>query len=396
MPGSMAVAAMAVVPSAGLKRGIVVDREQTVESISKCIEEVRLQSGIKISQVYLGYTGEHISSVNVTGRTFVAGPQVTPEDVEEAIASAREAAPLGADRRIIQTIVRQFALDGEKGIKRPVGLVGRQLDVEVHVVTGRETVIENLLSCVRAAGVEIAAQVLEPQATARAVLTDAEQEIGCVLVDIGGGTTDIAVFTGGAIIHSSAIPIAGNHVTMDLAKLLRTTPQEAEKIKQTHGHAIAEEVPEDEFVDVRLVGTGELQRVPRRLVAEIIQARMEEIFEAVGHRLENEKLWAYVPGGIVLSGGGAQLPGSARLATSVLRDLPARVGTPNIAPIDAKHIAEPRFATAIGLALMAADDEAWCTIAPKKNGRPRRAWINKIAELWDDLLGVFHRWRAGR
>ncbi len=392
--GEMAVVGMSVVPSAGLKRGIVVDRDEAVATIRRCLDEVRQRSGIRIEQVYLGYTGEHISSTNVRGRTFVAGPEVTPEDVQEAIAAAREAVPLAADRCIIQTIVRSFSLDGEHGIRRPVGLVGRQLDVELHAVTGRESVIENLVGCVRAAGVEVAAQVLEPLATAQATLSNAEREIGCVLVDIGGGTTDMAVFAGGAILHSSAVAIAGNHVTMDLAKLLRISPEDAEQLKLTHGHALADEVPEDEFVEVHLVGTGEPQRVPRRLVAEIIQARMEEIFEAVGARLEREKLWAHVPGGVVVSGGGAQLPGTARLATTVLRGLPARVGAPVVTTEGIDAASDPRFATAIGLALLAAEAEAWCTEAQRKNGPPRRPWIGKLVELWNRVMATLHQWRA--
>jgi cell division protein FtsA len=277
-------------------------------------------------------------------------------------------------------------------------MVGRQLDVNLHVVTGRGSIVDNVLRCVEEAGVQPREQVLEPQATAAAVLTDAEQRLGCVLVDIGGGTTDLGVFTEGSICHTSAIAVAGNHVTMDLAKVLRIAPEEAERIKREYGHAIAGEVSEEDEVEVAIVGTGERQQVPRRLIAEIIQARMEEIFARVAERLTSERLWALAPAGVVISGGGASLPGATRLATMALRGLPARLGSPRDLAGDLILVDGPMYATGVGLARIAAADEAWCT---KRGGgtvaqKTTAATWSAAAKVREKILEAWHRFRAQR
>jgi cell division protein FtsA len=324
---------------------------------------------------------------------------VAQSDVEEAIASACDSVPLTSDRRILQHTVREFVLDGERGIKRPLGMVGRQLDVDLHVVTGRGSVVDNLVACVEAAGVSVAAECLEAQATAIAVLTDAEQRLGCVLLDIGGGTTDLAVFTQGAICHTSALHLAGNAATMDVAKVLRLAPEEAERLKRAHGHALADEVPEDEEVEATLVGTGEEAKVSRRLLAQVIQARMEEILEALGGKLTAERLWALAPAGVVLSGGGSELPGMARLATAVLRGLPARIGAPRDVKDDAGLVREPLFATGVGLAKLAAADEAWCSRRAPRAARAAGAVPavrGPIGKAWQRALELLHRFHAQR
>jgi cell division protein FtsA len=396
LAGELAIAGVGVVPSQGLQRGVVVDRQLATAAIRRAVQQAEASSGIRVARAYLGVTGGHLSCVNVRGRASVTGPQVTPAEVEQALASACESVPLTSDRRIVHRVVRQFWLDGERGIKRPLGMVGRQLDVELHVVTGRGSVVDNLVACVEEAGVQVAAVMLEAQATAQAVLTEAEQQLGCVLVDIGGGTTDLAVFADGAICHTSAFPCAGNHVTMDLAKLLRLTPAEAEQIKRRWGHALASEVSEDEYVPVRVVGTGEEEHIPRRLIAEIIQARMEEILERVGERLTEHKLWAYVPAGLVLSGGGAQLPGLTRLATTVLQGLPARIGAPQPLGGHFELVKQPMYATGVGLALMAAAEKDWCSrrLVPRRLGAAR--WWQGLHKLWQRALEHWHRWHASR
>ncbi len=387
--GQISVLGAGICPAKGLQRGVVVDRELAVEAIRESVGQAQEACGIEIGRAVVGVTGAHISSLNVTGRSYVTGSHVSQEDVDRAIESALDAVPLAMDRRVIDYFVREFRLDGERGIRRPLGMVGKQLDVELHVVTGRGSLVDNVLECVEEVGVEVARVTLEPMATGKAVLTEAEMDLGCVVVDIGGGTTDIAAFVDGSICHSSAVAIAGNHVTQDLAKLLRVSREEAERIKREAGHAVPEEVPADREVAATLVGTGERAQIRARLIAEIIEARMEEIFEMVGERLEAEGLFTLASAGVVLAGGGAQLGGVERLASRVLGGVPVRIGTPMGLAAGGDLVAEPLYATAVGLAKMACESGEWIW----KRGRAARAaqWLERAAE-W---LGRVFRF-AGR
>jgi len=379
-----------------MQRGVVVDPKAATESIRACLRKAEQASGITIARVWLGLTGGHISSVNVRGRAYVSGPQVTQADLDHAIDAARGAVAVTSDRRIIQHTVRDFVLDGERGIRRPLGMVGKQLDVNLHVVTGKASVVDNLLSCVQAAGVQVAEQALEPPATARAVLTEAELTLGCVLVDIGGGTTDIAVFSNGSICYTSALPLGGNQVTMDIAKLLRVSPEDAEQIKRRFGHALAQDVPEEQDIDITLVGTEQHERASAKLLAEIIQARMEEIFEGVAEHLTSEGLWSLVPAGAVVSGGGAELPGTAVLASTVLGGLPARIGYPRPLKGCFALVNQPMYATGVGLAIMAAEAGDWCTRRVTVSRGGPAAGANYLRALWRRCLDAWHRWQASR
>ncbi len=394
---ALAITGVGLVPSRGMERGVVVDRQMATECIREAVRKAQGDTGLRIASVYVGVTGAHISSVNVRGRAYVMGAQVTPADVEQAVASAQDSVPLTTDRRIIHSVVRDFALDGERGIRRPLGMVGRQLDVNLHVVTGRGSIVDNVLKCVEEAGVQPREQVLEPQATAAAVLTDAEQRLGCVLVDIGGGTTDVGVFADGSICHTSAIAVAGNHVTMDLAKVLRVAPEEAERVKRQYGHAIAAEVPEDEEVEVTVVGTEARELVPRRLIAEILQARMEEIFAGVAERLTTDRLWSLAPAGVVISGGGASLPGAARLATMALRGLPARLGSPRTCagrdrPGGIAHVRHGRRAGQDRRRRRGVVHEAWRRYGGPEDGGD----VGCAGEGAREGAGRWHRFRAQR
>ncbi|MCX7599883.1 MAG: cell division protein FtsA [Armatimonadetes bacterium] len=396
LTGDLSIAAVGTVPAAGIDRGIVVDMDAATGAIKEAVRLAQEAAGVPVYSVYLGLTGAHISCVNVRGRAYVTGPQVGPSDIEEAISSARDSVPLTSDRRILQHTVREFVLDGERGIRRPLGMVGRQLDVNLHVVTGRASIVDTLVAAAEAAGLSVAAVALEAQATAAAVLTEAEQKLGCIILDIGGGTTDLAVFADGAICYTAAIPVAGNRVTMDIARVLRIAPEEAERVKREHGHALPEEVGEDEMIEVVVVGTEERREVPRRLLAEIIQARMQEIFEAVAERLTTERLWSLAPAGVVLSGGGSELAATARLATTILRDLPARVGAPRGIKGRNDLVAEPMYSTGVGLAQLAAAERVWCTTRP---GRPIKPAVT-LRRLWNAFaqraLETWHRISAHR
>lgn len=355
--GRLEVLGVGLTPSAGIKRGVIVDREDAIASIRRAVEAAQEEAGVIIRSAWVGVTGAHISSVNVTGRTNIApGPAVSNEDVQRAVQSARDAVPLPQDREIIHEVVRGFTIDGESGISRPLGMSGRRLDVELHAVTGTASIVENVERCVRDAGVAVARRVLEPIATGVAVITDAERDLGVILVDVGGGTSDIAVFLDGAIAHTSAIPVGGNHVTRDLARLLRVSFEEAERLKIESARARADNVGEDEAVVVELADGSACEQVPLHLVAEIIEPRLEEIFTLVRNNVARAELLDRASAGVVLSGGGSQLPDTAEVASSVLDNLPVRVGSPRGVVGRTDTVASPVFATGVGLAILAARD----------------------------------------
>lgn len=378
--GSLEIIGVGLHPSTGLKRGIVVDRQSTIDSVRQSVAQAERMAGIEIRCAYVGISGDHISSTNVTGRVHTATHnEVTQEDVDKAIQSARDSVSLPSDREIIHTVVRDFAVDGQPGVSRPIGMSGRRLDVEVHVVTGMASVIANLERCVEEAGVRVQAQVLEPLATSLAVLTEAERDLGVILVDIGGGTTDIAVFLDNAIYHTSAIPVAGNQITRDLAKLLRVSMEEAESVKVRWGRALAEAVPADDQIQITSADGEHKEKIPQRLVSEVIQARLEEIFEMVYADVKRAGVGDLCSGGVVISGGGSQLPDTARLATAVMGEMSARVGKPRGLTGLVKSVSSPIHATGVGLAVQAAIDDAHLQEHPEDNLLERaKLWFQAI------------------
>lgn len=355
--GALEIIGVGLHPSTGLKRGIVVDRQLTIESVKQSVAQAERMAGVEVRGAYVGISGDHVSSSNVTGRVHTgAHNEVTQEDIDKAIQSARDSVSLPSDREIIHTVVRDFAVDGQPGISRPIGMSGRRLDVEVHVVTGMASVIANLERCVEEAGVHVQAQVLEPLATSQAVLTEAERDLGVILVDIGGGTTDIAVFLENAIYHTSAIPVAGNQITRDLAKLLRVSMEEAESVKCRWGRALAAAVPGTDEIQITSADGEHTERVPQRLVAEVIQARLEEIFEMVLADVKRAAVGDLCSGGMVISGGGSQLPDTAKLASAAMGDMSVRIGKPRGLSGLVKNVSSPIHATGVGLAVQAAFD----------------------------------------
>lgn len=355
--GALDVVGVGTHPSDGLKRGIVVDRESARASIRQAVAAAERMADVEITGAYAGITGDHIQCANVTGRvrTGVTG-EVTPEDVEKVLQSARDSVSLPADREIIHTIVRDYTLDGQPGVSRPVGMSATYLDAEVHVVTGMQSIIANVKKCVEDCGIQVQQDVLEPIATSLAVITEAERDLGVTLVDIGGGTTDIAAFDNGSICHTSAIPVAGNHLTRDIARVLHTSIEDAEMLKCRFGRALPDSIGDDEYVQVKNAGTGEPQRVPQKLISEIIQPRVEEIFTMVKSDLRRAGVYHTINGGMVISGGGSQLADAARLASEVLDGLPVRVGSPRNLVGLSDNVATPMHATGVGLAIQAAVD----------------------------------------
>ncbi|MGQ9729664.1 MAG: cell division protein FtsA [Candidatus Zipacnadales bacterium] len=376
--------------SRGLKRGVVVDREDAIASIRASVSEAERMVGTEIPEAYVGITGDHITSTNVSGRVNVAsGNEVTQADVERVLQSARDSVVLPADREIIYVAPREFILDGVRGIRRPVSMTGSVLDVEAHIVTGMSSVMANVARCVEDAGVRILSRVLEPIATSVAVVTDAERELGVVLIDIGGGTTDIAAFLNGAIAHTSSIAVAGDHVTRDIAHILRTSLEEAENIKRKWALAVPERVSEEETIQVIRAGTNARERVPRRLASEIARSRAEEGFIMALDTLRRAGVYRQINGGIVLSGGGSQLPGISQVASEVFDGLPVRIGLPRGLGGLAEAVATPAHATAVGLVMLAAQNRAFISHPTETAGL--RGLRERVSEWCAALQRRFHR-----
>lgn len=384
--GALDVIGVGTHPSHGLKRGIIVDREEAVASISEATAAAERMADVAITGAYVGITGDHIQCANVTGRVRTGSTgEVTPEDVEKVVQSARDSVALPADREIIHTIVRDFILDGQPDVKRPVGMSASHLDADVHVVTGVQNIIANVEKCVADCDIEVQQRVLEPIATSLAVITEAERDLGVILVDIGGGTTDIAAFENGSICHSSAIPIAGNHITRDIARVLHISTEDAESLKCRFGRAVADMASPDDYVQITIAGTGDAERIPQKFISQIIEPRVEEIITMVKSDLRRAGVYHAINGGVVLSGGGAQLSEAWRLASSVLDGLPVRVGAPQNLVGLAESVATPVHATGVGLAIQACLEGASATEGQDLEPFSPRQLMSRVKAWWEDF-----------
>ena len=333
----------------GLRKGVVVNIEATVNSISKAIAEVEMMAGCKVKEVYTGIAGSHIKSKDSNGMAVVRDREVTQYDVARAIEAAN-ATPISADDQILHTLVQEFIVDGQDGVKEPIGMDARRLEVKVHLVTGAVTAVQNIVKCVRRCGLEVVDLVLQPLASGNAVLTDDEKDVGVCLVDIGGGTTDIAVFSQGAIRHTAVIPIAGDQITNDIAIALRTSTQDAEEIKLRYGVALHQLADPEEMLEVPGVGDRPATSLSRATLAGFIQPRVEEIFQKVQDELVKSGYARLLRAGIVLTGGSAQMPGMAELGEEIFHNT-VKVGMPHYAGNLRDFIKNPRYATAMGLLL---------------------------------------------
>jgi len=350
--GTLEILGVGRAPADGLRRGVVVDIDRTVASITQAVAACESVAGLRVHAAIVGITGGHISSLNSKAQIMVSHPDglITQEDVERVEENARTI-NLPADYEIINAIPRHYIVDGQSGINNPVGMYGRKLEVESHVVIGMRTFARNLQRCVEMAGLSTEDTILEPVATARAVLTRDEIDLGVALFDIGGGTTDIALFTNGSICFTASVPLGGTHVTRDIAAGLRTSLAEAERLKIEAGSALAEAVEPQETIHYRMLGSDQDQTIPRRLLAEIIEARMLEILTLARRALAKSPFYKYVAGGVALSGGGSLIRDCARLTSQVLDGLGARVCTVSGISGLTNEVQSPIFATAVGLAM---------------------------------------------
>lgn len=349
--GKLNIVGVGTCPSQGLRRGVVVNIEETVTSIAAALDRAERLSGKKIASSYVGIAGSHIASENSKGFVAISPNHrdITPNDISRAVEVA-QAIAIPANREIIHVIPRGYVVDGQEGIKNPIGMSGFRLEVEAHIITGSVSSIHNLIKCVDKARVDIEDIVLEPLASGLAVLEDGETDLGVALIDIGGGTTDVAVYTDGAIWHTVVLPIGGNLITSDIAIGLRLPMGVAEELKVTYGHCDPSAIEEDDMIDLSQFMSDCDDLVPRKLLAEIIQARVEELFSLVHEEIKKSGYDGLLPAGVVITGGTAELPGILEVAGLSL-DLPVRIGSPLGLHGLADSINRPAYATAVGLLL---------------------------------------------
>jgi cell division protein FtsA len=349
--GKLNIVGVGTCPSQGLRRGVVVNIEETVTSIAAALDRAERLSGKKITSAYVGIAGSHITSENSKGFVAISpkNRDIDQNDISRAFEVARAIA-IPANRELIHVIPRGYVVDGQEGIKNPIGMSGFRLEVEAHIITGSVSSMHNLIKCVHKAHVEIEDLVLEPLASGDAVLEEGETDLGVALVDIGGGTTDIAVYTDGAIWHTVVLPVGGNLITSDIAIGLRLPVGVAEELKITYGHCDPSTIDEDDMIDLSQFMPDCDDLVPRKLLAEIIQARVEEIFTMVHEEIKKSGYDGLLPAGIVITGGTAELPGILAAAGQTL-DLPARIGSPLGLHGLADSINRPAYSTAVGLLL---------------------------------------------
>ena len=378
--GEVEIIGLGVAESHGIRRGAVVNLEAAVESIRKAVEEAELTAGIEIDNAYVALSGTHVKGFNSRGVVAVAGKnrEITRDDVRRAIEAAR-AVSLPGGREIIHVLPQDFVVDDEDGISDPVSMTGSRLEVNVHIVTGGTTTTQNVIAAVNRAGLNVQEPVLEQLAASEAVLTSDEKELGVALVDVGGGTTDLAIFERGCLWHTAVVPIGGDHFTNDIAVGLRMPIPEAEKLKRKWGCALSAMVGDDELMEVASVGGRPPRTMARRIVSEVLQPRAEEIFHLVWDEIHRAGYEKSLNSGIVLTGGAANLEGMTEIAEQIF-DLPVRHGTPAGVGSLADHIGNPSFATAVGLVLYARRQRAM------EAGSSSRGGIGRLTDL---VKGVF-------
>ncbi len=350
-----------VEPSQGIKRGVVVDLDAAIQAVARSVDKAEHTSGVEIMSALVSLAGSNVSSLNSRGVVGVSGRVITQDDIARAIDAARAVA-IPHNREVVHVIQRGFNVDGQDGIRTPVGLHGYRLEVETHIITATEASMENLRQCISGAGVEVAQFVLNPLASAEVVLTETERQMGVVVVDIGGGTTDIAIYVDGDVWHTAIIAIGGNYITSDIAQVLRLPNSQAEEVKLQHGHADVNEIDPNQSFNVRPFGDQEMVQISHHDLVQVIGARVEEIFGLVVQEIKRSGYDGLLPAGMVLTGGSSLLPGIRAVSSRVL-GVPVRLAQPKnlIGMVD--QLQSPAFSTSVGLLNWA--------IAMSETGKPR-------------------------
>ncbi|WP_370279245.1 cell division protein FtsA [Pontibacterium sp.] len=355
LDGEVEVVGVGSHPSRGLKRGVVVNIESTVNSIQRAVEDAELMAGCKIHSVMVGLAGSHISAVNSKGIVALKDREVTEQDLDRVVDAARAIAT-PADQRILHILPQEYAIDSEEGIKEPLGMSGVRLEAKVHLVTGALNAVQNIEKCVRMCGLEIDALVLSQLASSESVLTEDEKELGVCLVDIGAGTSDVAVFVGGALYHTAVIPVGGDQVSNDIAVALRTPTPNAEELKVKYACALSQLASAHEVVKVPSVGDRPSAELSRHQLAKVVEPRYEELFLLIQKELQSSGFEGLMPAGIVLTGGTARMEGAVELAEEIFH-MPVRLASPNGFGSMSDILGNPMYATAAGLLRHASANE---------------------------------------
>jgi cell division protein FtsA len=385
--GSLQIIGVGIEPSKGLKRGVVVNVEEAARAIAASVDKAQRTAGYEIASAVVSLAGAQVSSINSRGVVGVQGELISAEDVSRASEAARAIA-VPYDRQIVHVLPRGYVVDGQEGIRNPVGMHGFRLEMETHIITASSTALRNLAQCVQICGVEVEGFVLNPIASAEAVLQDTERDMGVAVVDIGGGTTDLALYHEGTVSHTAVLPVGGNHVTADIAHGLRMPTEVAESIKLAHGHALASEITPGESFMVRLFGEEAPVQVLRSDLVSIIQPRMEEIFSMIVQEIDRVGMLNYLPAGMVLTGGGSRLLGVRPLASQVM-GMPVRVAGPGELKGLVDQLNNPAYATSVGLLLWLRKEVQGMAAAPNaaRKGR-RREGIDVGKKIQDFIKAI--------
>jgi cell division protein FtsA len=373
---SLRILGVGIEPSQGIRKGTIVDLAAASQSIARSVDKAQRSSGLEIASALVSLAGSHVSSVNSRGVVGISGGVIDTDDVARAL-DAAQAVAIPHNREIIHILQRGFIVDGQDGIRVPIGMHGYRLEVEAHIITAAAATVENLRQCVQASGIEVSQFVLNPLASAEVVLSDNERQMGAVVCDIGGGTTDLAIYIDGDIWHTMVLAVGGNHITSDIAHGLRLSLAQAEEVKKQYGHAIEDEVSESERFTIRAFGEELPSSVSRKEVAHIIEARVEEIFQLVLQEIKRSGYDGLLPAGMVLTGGTSALPGMRSLASEIL-GLPVRIARPEnlVGLVDQLH--SPAYSTSVGLLYWALLMNE--TAAPQPGRRAKGGKLN-----WDAI-----------
>ncbi len=378
--GALEVVGVGMHESSGMKKGMVVNIDATVGAIQRALEEAELMADCKIREVYTGIAGSHIKGANANGMVKIKDKEVSQADIDRVIETASSIA-LPGDQKILHILEQEFSIDGQEGIKKPLGMSGMRLEVEIHIVTGAVAAVQNIMKCVHRCGLEVRELILQPLASSKAVLAEDEKDLGVCLVDIGGGTTDVAVFTGGAIRHTAVIPIAGDQITNDIAMALRTPTRDAEDIKIKYGCALRQ-LAGDAPIEVPGVGERGPRMLSRQTLAEVIEPRVEELYSLVQTELRRSGFEDLLSSGIVITGGSGAMQGMVELGEEIFH-MPVRLGLPHYTGGLADVVKTPRFSTAIGLLHYSVEQ------------RQRREAARINSGSFGDVLGRMKAWFEG-
>lgn len=385
----MRILGVGIEPAQGIKKGTVVDIGAASQSISRSIEKAQRTSGLEITSALVSLAGSHVSAMNSRGVVGINGGVITEDDVYRAL-DAAQAVAMPHNREIIHVIQRGFTVDGQDGIQTPVGFSGFRLEVEAHIITAASATVENLRQCVQSCGVDVLAFVLNPLASAEVVLNKTEREMGVCVCDIGGGTSDLALYINGDVWHTNVLPVGGNHITQDIAIGLRIPPEQAEQIKKQYGYAIKADVGEDEFFTLKTFGDDQPQQISHRDLAHIIEARVEETFQLLHQEIRRSGYDSLLPAGMVLTGGTSLLPGIRQVASRVL-NMPVRIARPENLVGLVDQLQSPAYATSVGLLKWSELMETTTSAVPQSRHSSHLTPMKGVNINWDKVKNWLSR-----